>query len=475
MSKTERKLFWQYLSLMISIMLIVCTVLFCSAAAMLKSYTEKSLENNIDEVIHSFMDAQDDSIISENLLDEFVQFLSDVGRIEIIMFDNYGNIKITTEGYETLISGKTIDESIEKVIAGEKVVVETKSDFFYNNIAIGKPMVYNKYIIGGTLCVISGEFISAVMTRIFDYALIFGMLMLLIFILIARFLAKRQASPVNMLMQAIRVVAAGNFEKYVPLELKGDLEEVSADFNKMALAIQKQEQTGKDFIGNISHEMRTPLTIITGFLQGIVDGTVPEEKKTEYITLVINETKRLTRLVNELLEIARLESASNSLNLQNFDINHLIKQVLIKFENNIENKNLKVKFSWEQSSCMVSADKDKIERVLTNLTDNAVKFAQAGGYISISTAIAGGKVQVRVENSGEGIPQEDIDSIWNRFHKSDKSRSADKLGVGLGLYIVKNIINQHGEYITVESIQGQYTRFMFTLSKERSLKNGNKN
>ena len=474
MNKTEKKLFRQYMAIVLSIVLIVCVVLSVVASLMLKANSRNRLETTVDEVIVSFLEAQEDDRAAKNLISDLVKILSEVGRTEIIMFDTYGNIKIASEDYDNFITPKDVRSSMDKIIAGEKVYFETKSDFLYENIAIGKPIVYNKIIIGGVLCVISGEFISDIMMEILNYAALFGLVLFVVCIFIARALAKRQSRPVNMLKDAISLVSAGNYEKFVPLQLKGDLEDVSADFNKMAETIMHQEQTNKEFIGNISHEIRTPLTIITGFLQGIADGTVPEEKKNEYMGVVIDETKRLTRLVNELLEIARLESSANPVKLQNFDVNSLIKQVIIKFEKNIENKNLNVNFSFEENTCIVSADKDGIERVLTNLTDNAVKFADVGGYIKISTVTSGGKVQVAVENSGEGISAEELNNIWNRFHKTDKSRSADKLGVGLGLYIVKNIINQHGEHITVQSEPGQYTRFVFTLSRERSLKNGNK-
>ncbi len=474
MNKTEKKLFRQYMAIVLSIVMVVCVVLSFVASFMLKANSRNKLETTVDRVIAAFIEAQEDYDAARKFTDNLVQILSDVGKTEIIMFDTNGRVKIASEGYGQFVDPEKVSASMERVIAGEKVYFETKSDFLYKNIAIGRPIVYNKFIMGGVLCVISGEFISEVMVKIFDYAIIFGILLFIVSIFIARALAKRQSRPVNMLKDAISLVSAGNFEKFVPLELKGDLAEVSYDFNKMADIIRRQEQTNKEFIGNVSHEIRTPLTIISGFLQGIADGTVPEEKKSEYMAIVIDESKRLTRLVNQLLEIARLESSANPVKLQNFDINSLIKQVIIKFEKNIENKNLNINFSFEENMCAVSADKDGIERVLTNLTENAVKFADVGGYIKVSTVTAGGKVQIRIENSGEGIPEEELNNIWNRFHKSDKSRSADKLGVGLGLHIVKNIINQHDEHITVQSMQGEYTRFMFTLSKERSLKNGNK-
>ncbi|MBR2878856.1 MAG: HAMP domain-containing histidine kinase [Clostridia bacterium] len=474
MNKTEKKLFRQYMSIVVSIVLTVCIVLSFVASFMIKGSGRMRLEKTVDKVISTFVEAQDDEKAARNLTDNLVQILSEVGRTEIIIFDANGRVRIASEGHRDFVSRDNVRLSMDKIIAGETVFFETKSDFLYENIAIGKPIVYNKIIIGGVLCVISGEFISDIMVEILNYAALFGLVLFVVCIFIARALAKRQSRPVNMLKEAISIVSAGNFEKFAPLEIKGDLEDVSADFNKMAETIMRQEKTNKEFIGNISHEIRTPLTIITGFLQGIADGTVPEEKKNEYMGIVIDETKRLTRLVNELLEIARLESSANPVKLQNFDVGDLAKQVIIKFEKNIENKGLDVNFSFEENSCMVSADKDGIERVLTNLTDNAVKFADVGGYIKISTVASGGKIQVAIENSGEGISREELNSIWNRFHKTDKSRSADKLGVGLGLYIVKNIINQHGEHITAESVPGQYTKFVFTLSRERSLKNGNK-
>ena len=234
-------------------------------------------------------------------------------------------------------------------------------------------------------------------------------------------------------------------------------------FNKMTSSLEYLAMTSKNFIANVSHELRTPMTIITGFMQGIADGTVPEEKRSEYITLVINETKRLTRLVNDLLDVARIESGSNKMVFEKFDINERLRIALIKFESRIEEKNINVQLMLANEMTFVYAAPDSIERVITNLIDNAVKFTENGGDICLKTAIKGDTVYISVINSGEGIDTQELEQIWQRFHKSDKSRSRDKTGAGLGLYIVKSIVNMHNQNITVTSEKGGLTEFKFTL------------
>jgi len=214
----------------------------------------------------------------------------------------------------------------------------------------------------------------------------------------------------------------------------------------------------------VSHELRTPMTSIKGFIEGILDNVIPQEKHREYLEIVRNEVARLNRLVNNLLDLAKLESGEIKLIYSNFNINELIRRCIIKLENLITEKGLEVMADFDEDT-LVSADIDSIERVLINLIHNAVKFTPEGGIIGVNTEIRNDKVIVSVADSGIGIEKEDLDRIWERFYKVDKSRSLDTIGTGLGLSIVRNIINEHGEEIWVESELGKGTTFHFTLKK----------
>lgn len=205
------------------------------------------------------------------------------------------------------------------------------------------------------------------------------------------------------------------------------------------------------------------MTTIIGFVEGIMDGTIPAEKQNQYMEIILSETKRLSRLVTELLDVSRIENQTFTLNLSKFDINECIRQQLLRFETRATQKQLSVSVKFLHESCLCMCDRDAVTRVIINLLDNAVKYANTGGEIHISVTENAKKAVISVKNSGEGISPEDLKHIFDKFYKVDKSRGLDKKGVGLGLYLVKNIIGQHGESIKAESEAGGSTTFTFTL------------
>ena len=221
----------------------------------------------------------------------------------------------------------------------------------------------------------------------------------------------------------------------------------------------------RDFVANVSHELKTPMTNISGYIAGILDETIPPEKHKHYLSIVMEETYRLNRLVNDLLDLAKMESGEMRLNYQVFDINELIRRCVIKLENMLVKKDLEVEADFAQEETPVNADKDAIERVFINLLHNAVKFTPEGGKITIRTVLKKDRVIVSITDTGVGIEKEELSVIWDRFHKADKSRGKDKTGTGLGLAIVKNIINEHNQEVHVESELGKGSTFSFTLSR----------
>ncbi|MBO7422446.1 MAG: HAMP domain-containing histidine kinase, partial [Oscillospiraceae bacterium] len=212
-----------------------------------------------------------------------------------------------------------------------------------------------------------------------------------------------------------------------------------------------------------SHELRTPMTTISGFADGILDGTIPKEEEDKYLRSIRDETRRLTRLVRSMLDATRMKSmASDPKRRTTFDLTELVLQTLLSFETRATEKNLDVDPQFPDNRLMVRADKDGITQVIYNLLDNAVKFAKPGSCITVRLYIEDKKAFVSVKDEGETIPPDDLPYIFDRFHKSDRSRSLDKDGVGLGLYLVKTILNSHDEDIAVKSEDG-VTEFVFTL------------
>ena len=293
-----------------------------------------------------------------------------------------------------------------------------------------------------------------------------GLAVFALALLMSLFFSKRMARPLDDMAEASRKFARGDFSVRVkqeddPTDEMGALIE---SFNKMADSLESAEARRSEFIANISHELRTPMTTIAGFADGILDGTIPREEEDKYLRSIRDETRRLSRLVREMLDLSQMRSrASDPARRTVFDLTELICQTMLSFEDRASKKHLDVDPQLPDDPIMVTADKDAITQVIYNLIDNAVKFARAGSCIVIKLYKENSKAYVSVRDEGETIPPEDLPFIFDRFHKSDRSRSLDKDGVGLGLYLVKSIINSHDEDIAVKSENG-VTEFVFTLS-----------
>ncbi len=276
---------------------------------------------------------------------------------------------------------------------------------------------------------------------------------------------KKQAEPLNEMAHAARRFARGDFA--VRVEDTGRVDEIgqlTEAFNSMAESLERSERLRRDFIANISHELKTPMTVISGFSDGILDGTIPQETERKYLEVISSETKRLSRLVRNMLDMSRIQSSSPEvLNQGSFDISEVIRLSLLSLGGKIEAKGLDVEAELPEEAIHTRGDKDAYTQVAYNLIDNAIKFAEEGSAIKLSLWKQGPKAFVSVENRGETIPVAEMPLIFDRFHKTDRSRSENPDGVGLGLYIVKTILDNLNEDIFVTSSSG-ITKFTFTLT-----------
>ncbi len=339
-------------------------------------------------------------------------------------------------------------------------------------LTVGVPIRY------GEEAILGGVFVSLPLPEIHQirsgvlYIFLFSVsLVFLVALVIIYTMSARITRPLKTLNNASKAIADGHFERRVSLSEQNEIGELGDAFNKMADSIENLENMRRSFVANISHDLRTPMTTITGFVGGILDGTIPPEQQKHYLSIVLDETKRLSRLVTDLLDISKLEQGKFNLEIRELDINELIRLTIIKSEKRITDKNIQLTVNFESENQWVLADKDSIQRVLTNLLDNAIKFTEQDGFIDIRTGTGDkNKVFVSIQNSGTGIEKEDLKYVFDRFYKSDKSRSMNKNGTGLGLYIVKNIMKAHGETVWAESDPGAYARFNFTLEPSASPK-----
>ena len=304
------------------------------------------------------------------------------------------------------------------------------------------------------------------MRRISNIFLTVSVLVVAASVVVMTIFVRRQSSPLRDMARAASDFGHGKLSARVTTtgHNSQEVEELALAFNNMASSLQKGEYQRQEFVANVSHELKTPMTTISGYVDGILDGTIPPEKSRHYLQLVSDETKRLSRLVRSMLDISRLNDQGGISEEQKsrFDLSELAGQVLISFEQKINQKNIDVEVDMPEHSVYTRANQDAINQVIYNLVDNGVKFCPEGGTLGVSIREGGNKVYLSVTNDGEDIPAQELPLVFERFHKIDKSRSQNRDSWGLGLYIVKTIINSHGENISVTSNEGK-TSFTFTL------------
>lgn len=306
---------------------------------------------------------------------------------------------------------------------------------------------------------------SQVMGPMFQIFLLTAGVVLLVAVAATSILARHEAQQLKDLADAAHRFGHGDLRARAEVSEGGTVEmnELATEFNNMAISLEQSEIRRREFVANVSHELKTPMTTIAGFMDGMLDGTIPPERHRQYMQTVSDEVRRLSRLVRSMLDISRLQSQGiPEAKKRKFDIAETLGQVLISFEQKINVKRIEVEADLPDNGLNVWADSDSITQVLYNLTDNAVKFCPEGGRLWVRARAEGGKARVTVGNTGPTIPPEELPLVFDRFHKMDKSRSVDRDGYGLGLYIVKTIVDSHGEDICVTSHEGK-TEFSFTL------------
>ena len=270
--------------------------------------------------------------------------------------------------------------------------------------------------------------------------------------------------PLKKITEAANQYAEGNLKYKTTINTQDEMGYLAATLNYMSDELDKMEEYQRTFIANISHDFRSPLTSIKGYLEAILDGTIPPEMYEKYLNRVISETDRLNKLTQGLLTLNSLDS-KGYLSRTNFDMNRVIKDTAASFEGTCDTKNIVLDLTFSENITLVYADLGKIQQVLYNLIDNAIKFSHPDSVIYIQTTVKYEKVFVSVKDTGIGIPKGSLKKIWERFYKTDQSRGKDKRGTGLGLAIVKEIIQNHGETIDVISTEGVGTEFIFTLPR----------
>jgi len=407
-------------------------------------------------------------------IEDFLEGFAKGSDYNILIVDKTGEIALelnTDEAFNKNVSN--VDKSYlrgnEYTLKGTLGGVFNKEMDIYVTPIVQSPD-NNKYTELGEIIISTPQPTKTALTnQILRIGVYSTSIVLILAFMFAYYSSGKIVRPIKIIGHSAREFAKGDFEARVKLgksenKIK-EINELAETFNNMAFELERFEEIRNNFVSDVSHELRTPMTTITGFVEAILDGTVPPEKEEEYLKIVYEECQRLSRLVNSFLEVTRNLNQKIELEISDFDINRLITQIVVGFEQKIDKKNIHVNIMLCNEFCSVKGDRDAIQRVITNLFDNAVKFTNENGEIIIKVTEKSHEYDISVRNTGDGFSDEEAKMIFERFYKKDKSRSSNKDGTGIGLYIVKSIINRHGKSIVASGKEGEYAEFKFSLEK----------
>ena len=379
----------------------------------------------------------------------------------VIVYATSGSAELTDLQYAPLAQ-----TMVEHIVDGSFLGMTTLDGLYAENrYLVGLPITNSRgYLQGLVLVSSSASNISGVWRDLFGILLVTTLAVILIAAIISSVTSMRQSQPIKEIAAAARQFGLGQMDVRVDVGSRRDeVGELADAFNAMAESLSTSEQRRSEFIANVSHELKTPMTTIAGFADGILDGTIPPEQERHYLEIISSETRRLSRLVRSMLDLSRLQSDERAAQ-QQFDACETLVRALVTLERKVNAKRLEVDARLPEEPVPVWGDQDAITQVCYNLLDNAIKFSREGGTLGLEITVKGSKATITISNQGETISPEEQQLIFDRFHKTDYSRSADRDGVGLGLYIVKTILNSHKESIVCTSEDG-VTKFIFTLTR----------
>ncbi len=400
--------------------------------------------------------------------DEFGAYIAVVDRLGNVM-DNLQMAYSEDPEFVESLSGEDISEALRKVLSGENIRLQTRmgEDPAFT---VGVPFIRNGYVSGAVLIQTRAQRIESGLTetlwRIAALAAAVALGAGIAVFLFVRSLMK----PLRGLTAAATRMAEGDFSVRAPERGGRELREVNRTFNEMAGRLENLETGRREFVANVSHELRSPITSIRGFAEGLADGVIPPEEQPATLRLIAAESRRLSTLINDLLELSRLEREDARPNWSAFDINEMLRRAIIRRMNDLEEKEIDISCNFDRDPCRVWADSDRIEEVVINLLDNALKFTPEGGAITLSTAVDGSRAEITVRDNGIGIAPEDREKVFDRFFTVDRAHTSGK-GTGLGLSICQRILEMHGESIRLlDTDQGAAFRFTLALAEEKAPK-----
>lgn len=406
-----------------------------------------------------------------------VSNMADAADFNIFITDIEGNIRLCSceewheKGSCEHSTVQIAEKIVLKVLEGEYSSINTLGIYDKARSVYANDIVKDGKKIALIFCASKTIPLRSLMGTVLELFMFSSIIPLIVMFFAIFIMTYRMTKPLKLMSEAARAMARGDFSKRIPVTSDDEIGELAVAFNQMTNSLTQLESMRKSFVANISHELKTPMTTIGGFIDGIIDGTIEKSKQDYYLSIVSEEVKRLSRMVQSMLSISRLESGEFTLKPENFDFKELLLNVVISQEQRIEQKNISINGLGEIESAVVNADRDLLHQAVYNLVDNAIKFVDENGSISFKMRADSKKLIFEISNTGKGIPSDELKFIFERFYKVDKSRSANKNSTGLGLYIVKTILRAHGGKIAVTSRENEYTAFKFTLPMTNRSKN----
>ena len=484
----KSNIFTKYFLTFGAIFLVLLIVLGVSLLLLVNNYTAGERTALLRQNVESISNTIEGTLITQDmnykysmekeLLCETLATVSDSIEADVFVCDAEGNIILCRDraatmpiyGYFTpcdVHDNISIDSNVLSAVYQEGEIVSRVSFQNRQCFVVGTPIYSNGRIIGTVFAIAETGFdnLSFAVFRIF---LISAFFCLILAFICLYYLTKKMVTPLQQMSKAAKQFAVGDFSYRVKVSGEDELADLGRAFNDMADALDVLESSRRSFVSNVSHELKTPMTSIAGFIDGILDGTIPKDKQDYYLKIVSAEVQRLSRLVISMLNMSKIESGDFEMKPRNYDIADQIIHILLTFEQKIEEKNIDIRGLDNFSPTYIVADPDMIYQAIYNLIDNAVKFTNEGGYIEFTLTDNGTAIELKIKNSGTGIKNEELSRVFERFYKVDKSRSLDAKGAGLGLYLVKLMIEMHAGKVAAKSESEDTAEFSFTLPKQYS-------
>lgn len=422
--------------------------------------TELKLYDEVTKINNNYMSGYYDNMLSNDGLKKHLKLLADYLDVRILIARNDGNLLVDTEGDSSANLFNYNLDPLSQTFTHEAILPGLIDKKFQS---VSYPITYEMRLRGYILILKYSDIIHKEADRLntsyWPYITAFVVIITIVYLLIF----KMMITPLKRTLRAACEYSNKNYDYKYHIASNDEFKLLHDALTCMSEDLNNLESYQKKFIANISHDFRSPLTSIRGYAEAMIDGTIPPDMYEKYLGIIQFETERLTKLTSGLLELNNFDNKGTMLDLTEFNINQTIKHTTESFEGTCTKKHIRVKLEFDEPKTIVIADMGKIEQVLYNLLDNAIKFSPQNSIIKISTKLKGDKVFISVKDNGIGIPKESLNKIWERFYKTDFSRGKDKKGTGLGLSITKEIINSHDENINVTSTIDVGTEFTFSL------------